>query len=63
MHFTYKATSKDGKTISGNAEAASKQALLELLHKQGIHPLLVEATKGSGKSGGLFGPKKKSQIK
>ncbi len=62
MQFTYKATSKDGKTISGHAEAADKQALLALLHKQGVHPLLIEAGKGRGKGNALFGDKKKIKL-
>jgi type IV pilus assembly protein PilC len=52
MLFAYKATNKDGKTVSGTAEAANKQALLTLLHRQGLHPLVVEISKSGGKSGG-----------
>lgn len=62
MQFSYKATNSDGKTVSGSAEVANKAALLALLHKQGLHPILVEATKGKGKSGSLFGPKKKVKL-
>ncbi len=62
MHFTYTATTKDGKTISGSAEAANKQALLSLLRKQGIHPLLIEAGKGKSKASSLFGAKKKVKL-
>lgn len=62
MHFTYKATSKDGKTISGSAEAVNRQALLALLRKQGVHPVLIEAGKSKGKVGGFFGPKKKVKL-
>lgn len=59
MEFSYKATNKEGKTVSGNAEAASKQALLATLHKQGLHPLLIERSKGKSPLGKLFGPSKK----
>ncbi len=62
MQFSYKATTPEGKSISGTAEAASKQALLSLLHKQGVHPVLIEASKGKGKSGSLFGKKKKVKL-
>src|SRR5947209_5775311 len=63
MQFIYKALNTEGKTISGTAEAANKQALLALLHKQGIHPVLVEVDKGKHKNGGsLFGPKKKIKL-
>jgi type IV pilus assembly protein PilC len=54
MRFTYKAINKDGKTITGSAEAANKQALLSLLHKQDIHPVLIETSKGGKKGGKLF---------
>lgn len=63
MKFTYKATNKDGKTVTGSAEAANKPALLALLHKQDLHPLLIETEKsGANKKGGLFGPKKKIKL-
>ncbi|HTB49262.1 MAG TPA: type II secretion system F family protein [Verrucomicrobiae bacterium] len=62
MQFTYKATTKEGKTISGSAEAANKQALVALLRKQGVHPLLIEANKGKSKVGALFGPKRKVKL-
>ncbi len=45
MNFIYKATTKDGRTISGTAEAINKQALLMLLHKQNINPILIEVEK------------------
>jgi type IV pilus assembly protein PilC len=62
MKFTYKATTKEGKTITGSAEATSKAALLDLLRKQGIHPITI--SKGRGKRGGgnLFGPSKKVKL-
>lgn len=60
MLFAYKATTKEGKTISGSAEAASKQALLASLRKQGVHPVLVEPQKA--KHASLFGNKKKVKL-
>jgi len=45
MNFVYKAITKDGKTISGTAEAANKQALLMLLHRQNVNPILIEQEK------------------
>jgi type IV pilus assembly protein PilC len=60
MLFKYTATTKDGKTISGSVEAADKSTLLALLHKQGVHPVLIEA--GKAKSNSLFGPKKKVKL-
>lgn len=62
MLYSYKATNKEGKTVSGTADVASKQAMLALLHKEGLHPVLVEVDKGKRKSGGLFGPKKKVKL-
>jgi type IV pilus assembly protein PilC len=61
MRFTYKATNKEGKTISGSAEAANRQALIGMLNKQSLHPIVIEAGKGKAK-GGLFGPKKKIKL-
>jgi type IV pilus assembly protein PilC len=62
MQFTYKANTKEGKTISGTIEAADRQALLALLHKQGLHPILVEVSKGKGKASKLFSNKKKVKL-
>jgi len=61
MRFNYKATTNDGKTISGSAEAANKATLIATLRKQNVHPILVEAAK-SKKKGQLFGPKKKIKL-
>lgn len=61
MKFTYKATTKDGRTITGSVEAGSKQALIALLRKQGVQPLLVSLDK-SNKKNSLFGPKKKVKL-
>jgi type IV pilus assembly protein PilC len=63
MLFAYQATTKDGRTISGTVEAANKQALLALLHRQEVHPVLIEVQKGK-KFGDLklFGPKKKVKL-
>ena len=61
MQFAYKATTKDGKSISGVADAASRQALIAMLRKQDVHPVLIELSKGK-KGGGLFGPKKKVKL-
>ena len=64
MKFTYKARTRDGKTISGSSEAADRQALVESLAKQGARPILIREEKsGSNKTtkskGGLFQPKVK----
>lgn len=59
MRFTYKALNKEGDTVTGVAEASSKPALLALLRRQGIHPVLIEAKKERDWMGSLFGPSKK----
>ena len=41
MKFTYTATNKEGKTISGSAEAANKDALISMLSKQGAKPIVI----------------------
>jgi type IV pilus assembly protein PilC len=62
MQFSYKATTKEGKTVSGMAEAADRQALIAMLTKQGIHPVVINAQKTKGRTGSLFGPKKKVKL-
>jgi type IV pilus assembly protein PilC len=62
MLFSYKATTKDGRSISGTIEAASRQALVASLRKQDIHPVLIEQKKGKAGSKSLFGPKKKVKL-
>lgn len=61
MRFNYQATTNDGKTISGSAEAANRATLIATLRKQNVHPVLIEATRN--KSGSkLFAPKKKVKL-
>ncbi|HEX7633389.1 MAG TPA: type II secretion system F family protein [Candidatus Saccharimonadales bacterium] len=62
MQFSYKATNKEGKTVSGTAEAANKQALVSLLHKQGLRPAVINKAKGGKNGKSLFGPKKKIKL-
>lgn len=61
MRFNYKATTNDGKTITGSADAANKQALIAILRKQNVHPILIESAKSKHK-GALFGKKKKIKL-
>lgn len=61
MRFNYRATTEDGKTINGSAEAANRQALIAILRKQNVHPILIEEAKGK-KKGGLFAPSKKIKL-
>ena len=58
MLFNYKATTLDGKTISGTAEAVNRAALLALLHKQNVRPVLIEVSKKKSKGGRMSGKKK-----
>lgn len=61
MQFTYKGTTKEGKNVSGTADVANRGALLALLHKQGVHPILVEAGH-TKKNFDIFGPSKKVKL-
>lgn len=61
MLFNYKATTTDGRTISGTAEAVSRAALLTLLHKQNVRPVFIEMSKNKSK-GGQFSRKKKVKL-
>lgn len=62
MRFSYKAVDRSGAMVSGSAEAASKQALLGMLHRQGVQPVVIEVDKGKSWLGSLFGPKKKVKL-
>lgn len=42
MKFVYTATSKEGKTVHGSAEAANRDALISLLAKQNLHPVVIK---------------------
>lgn len=48
MRFTYTATTKEGKTIQGSAEAINREALISLLGKQGAKPLIIKADNKTG---------------
>ena len=61
MLFNYKATTTEGRTISGTAEAANRAALLALLHKQNVRPVLIELSKNKS-NGGKFKAKKKIKL-
>ena len=55
MLFTYKALRKDNSSVSGTIEAADRDAAMEALNHQGLHPLLVSAAS----SRRIFGPKRR----
>lgn len=63
MRFTYKALTKEGKTVSGTAEAENKPALLALLSRQGVHPLVVETDKGGHKLGSALFSNQSKKVK
>jgi type IV pilus assembly protein PilC len=48
MKFTYTAINKDGSSVQGSAEAASKEALAASLSRQGARPLVIKQEKGVG---------------
>jgi type IV pilus assembly protein PilC len=59
--FTYTATTKDGKSISGTAEAASREALIDSLRRQDARPLVIKQNAGFNIN--FLGSKKKVKIK
>lgn len=65
MKYTYKARTRDGKTISGVSDVPSKQALMEMLGKQGMQPLVIHEGGGTNKkinkASSLFRPKVKTR--
>ena len=61
MQFTYKATRKDGSSLSGTLEAGDREAALGILNHQGLHPVLVKAANTKKSFGSTsFGHKVKS---
>jgi type IV pilus assembly protein PilC len=62
MKFTYKAVGKDSKTITGSADAPTKEGLIANLTRQGLRPILVTVDTGKGKHKNGFGPKKKVKL-
>lgn len=52
--FTYTAMNKTGKPINGAGEASSKEAMLDNLTKQGLHPITVKMTSEKAGLGGKF---------
>jgi type IV pilus assembly protein PilC len=60
MKFKYRAL-KDGKTIAGVAEAATKEVLIASLHRQDIRPLIIKVD--SSKSGFLSKLKRGKKVK
>lgn len=57
--FTYTAVSKDGKNVKGSIEAASREAVISSLGRQGIRPLVVK--KQGGLNFNIGKPKVKSR--
>lgn len=53
MQFNYKALRKDNTSVSGVVEAADRDAAIESLNHQGLHPLLVTEDGGKKLSLGL----------
>src|SRR5512134_3109627 len=53
MRFDFKARDKGGTIREGSVEAASPQAAVEVLHKNGLVPLYIEEEKKEG-----FNPKR-----
>lgn len=62
MLYAYKGLNKEGKNISGTAEAVNKQAIIAMLQKQEVHPLVIKPSKAKGGLDALFTPKKKIKL-
>jgi type IV pilus assembly protein PilC len=62
MLFNYTATNTDGKSISGSAEATDRQALISLLRRQSLNPVIIQASKRKKPGKSLFGPKRKVKL-
>lgn len=54
MKFAYTATTRDGRTVQGVADAVDRSSLVSSLNKQGLHPIVVKLAdvKGGKKSRG-----------
>lgn len=60
MRFSYKALTRDGKTISGMYDAPDREALIAALTRQGARPILIKLDTSLAKKsglGGIFRPK------
>ena len=62
MRFAYTA-SKDGKIIAGVSEAANKEALITMLHRQDVRPLVIKVDSGKASFLSKLKPKKKVKLK
>ena len=56
MKFVYTATNKEGKTISGTAEAVDRSTLVGMLHKQELRPVVIKLDSSKVRKSG-FGKK------
>jgi type IV pilus assembly protein PilC len=61
MRFSYKAL-KDGKAVNGILEATDKEALVSILTKQGLRPLVVKLDTSKGRSGMKIGGAKHVKL-
>lgn len=60
MRFSYQATTREGKNVSGIYEAQDRESLISALNKQGMRPLLIKEDADAGKASfldTLFRPK------
>ncbi|GAC1387689.1 MAG: type II secretion system F family protein [Candidatus Saccharimonadales bacterium] len=58
MRFAYTATTKEGKTVHGSAEAADREAVVGMLGRQSLRPIVIKLDNNSG-SKRKFGKKVK----
>ncbi len=63
MKFSYTATSKDGKTVEGVSEAASKELLIASLRRQDLRPVVIKLASEKTSFLAKLKPGKKVKLK
>ncbi len=63
MNFIYTASTKEGKTIHGTLEAASKEAAISSLKHQNLRPIVLKVTSGKSTGKKRFGFGKRVGLK
>ncbi|GAC1391180.1 MAG: type II secretion system F family protein [Candidatus Saccharimonadales bacterium] len=60
MHFSYTASSKDGRTMHGGIDAANRETAISMLARQGLKPIVVKIDNVKNTKG-MFGKKVKNK--
>lgn len=62
MYLAYKAVANDGRIVTGQVQASSRDELIASLRKQNLRPLTVAISKGKTGKSSLFKPSKKVKL-